>query len=315
MKVKLFSHTDLDGYGCNIIMRSIFGDNVDCTNINYDKIDEEIKQYIFSEEYKNYACTYITDISVNEEIAKLIDDRINTTGVKFVLLDHHPTALELNKYKWAEVKIENDEEKTSGTRMLYDELSEAVNILNDENYLHSECLFDLVESVRKYDTWLWKEKYNDAKPKKLNDLFYLLGKERFTDKIIKYIALGSFKVKDFIEDNHLLLELQQEKIDKYVESKNKEIIEYNLNGCKVGVVFAEQFQSELGNRLSELNPQYDLIAMIGDKTISYRTIHEDINCGFIASWFGGGGHPKASGSQINKDNKIKYIEELFKISK
>ena len=36
----------------------------------------------------------ITDIRVNEDTAKIIDDRFNN----FYLLDHHSTALYLNKY-------------------------------------------------------------------------------------------------------------------------------------------------------------------------------------------------------------------------
>lgn len=78
-------------------------------------------------------------------------------------------------------------------------------------------------------------------------------------------------------------------------------------------MFAEQFQSESGNRLSELNPQYDLIVMVGDKTISYRTVKDNVDCGEIAKLFGGGGHPKASGSRIRDKVKLEYIKGLFKI--
>jgi nanoRNase/pAp phosphatase (c-di-AMP/oligoRNAs hydrolase) len=61
-----------------------------------------------------------------------------------------------------------------------------------------------------------------------------------------------------------------------------------------------------------MNPQYDLIIMIGDKTVSYRTVKDNIDCGQIAKLFGGGGHPKASGSQISIEKKLIYIDELFK---
>lgn len=311
-KVKLFSHIDLDGYGCNVIIKSLIGINSDCENLNYDKINERVKEYFVNKEYQQYIITYITDISVNDEVAKIIDNIYKEEDIRIVLFDHHPTALNLNKYTWATVDIERDGEKTSGTRMLYDDCKEAIDCLVELNYISEDSLFDFVENVRKYDTWLWKEKYNDIKPKQLNDLFYLLGTERFVEKILNNLKFSLTNMDEFINENKLLLELQQEKIDKYVESKNKELISKNIIGYKAGIVFAEQFQSELGNRLSEMNPQYDLIIMIGNKTISYRTVKDNVNCSEIAKLFGGGGHPKASGSQIDINKKLEYIDELFK---
>lgn len=313
-KVKLFSHTDLDGYGCNVVAKlALCFLEVDCENLNYDKINERVKEFFITKECEEYSVVYITDISVDDEVAEIIENKINEIGIRVKLLDHHPTAIGLNKYKWATVDIERHGEKTSGTRMLYDELSDIIKkVSSEKGIFNKDKLFDFVEHVRKYDTWLWKEKYNDIKPKQLNDLFFILGSERFTDKVIKTLKFSLVTVKDFINENKLLLELQQEKVDKYVEAKNKEIIDMNLVGYNVGIVFAEQFQSELGNRLSEMNPQYDLIIMIGNKTISYRTVKDNVNCGDIAKLFGGGGHPKASGSQIGKDKQLVYIKELFK---
>ena len=312
-KVKLFSHTDLDGYGCNVVAKlALCFLEVECENLNYDKINERVKEFFTTKECEEYSVVYITDISVNDEVAEIIENKIKEISIRVKLLDHHPTAIELNKYNWATVDIERHGEKTSGTRILYDELSDIIKkVSSEKGIFNKDRLFDFVEHVRKYDTWLWKEKYNDIKPKQLNDLFFLLGAERFVNKIVKTLKFSLVTVKDFINENKLLLELQQEKIDRYVEKKNKEIINYKIQEYNVGIVFAEQFQSELGNRLSEMNPQYDLIAMIGDKTISYRTVKDDIDCGQIAKLFGGGGHPKASGSQISDLAKIIIINTVF----
>lgn len=78
-------------------------------------------------------------------------------------------------------------------------------------------------------------------------------------------------------------------------------------------MFAESYLSELGNRLSELHPELDFIAMVNQETISYRTVKEDVNLSEIAKCFGGGGHPKASGSQVSAYCVDKFIEDIFKI--
>lgn len=47
-------------------------------------------------------------------------------------------------------------------------------------------------------------------------------------------------------------------------------------------------------------------------TVSYRTVKEDIDLGKdVASLFGGGGHPKAAGSEFSQSIKLKVIEEVF----
>lgn len=303
-KIKLFSHTDLDGYGCNIVAKSILKD-VDCENLNYDNVNQRIKEFFINGEYKNYDKVYITDISVKEDVASIIN---NIKNIEVKLLDHHPTAQWLNKYTWATVDIERDGEKTSGTKMLYDELENLaeVTIVNKNN------IFDFAETVRKYDTWLFKEKYDDIIPKQLNDLFYIFGENRFENKIMYYLKSVTYAIDQFISDNDLLLELEQEKIDRFIENMNKKIIPYNIAGYTAGVVFTDQYISELGNRLSTMNPDYDLIIMIGGDSISYRTTKENINCGQIAKLVGGGGHPKAAGSEISLDNQLNYIEKLFK---
>lgn len=301
--IRLFSHTDLDGYGCNIVMKALVSQStVIATNMNYEENNEIVKNYILSGEYKNYRCTFITDISVNEEVAELID---KTKDLRLVLLDHHPTAEWLNKYDWANVCVNNCFEKTSGTELLFNFLVSSDGCVEDWNYFRE--IHDLVKQVKRYDTWLWKEKYNDDTPKKLNDLFYILGYDKFYSSLKE----NNFNVKFLIHDYSYLLENQQKKIDKYIEKKNKEIIGCPIRDYNVGVVFANQYQSELGNRLSELNPQYDLIAMIGENTVSYRTTKEDVDCGEFAKLFNGGGHLKAAGSEINEEQKNKIIDLLF----
>ena len=302
-KVMLFSHTDLDGYGCNIVLEAL---NIPyfAININYENVNEVIKEYIEGEYYKDYKKTYITDISVNEEVVELIN---NTKDLNLVLLDHHPTAEWLNKYNWANVSVNGAFEKTSGTEMLFNYLlSKDFNILlNNKENLYN--IISLVQRIKRYDTWLWKDKYNDESAKKLNDLFYILGERNFITRLNKCKYNADFLINEY----EYLLKAQQDKINKYVEKKNRELIKYPIDKYKVGVVFANQFQSELGNKLAELNPDCDLIAMIGENTISYRSIKDNVNCGEFAKLFGGGGHPKAAGSEISLKQKEDIINILF----
>lgn len=313
IKVKLFTHTDLDGYGCRIVLERLSSTVIPLhtEHLDYTNVNERIKEFIITNEYKNYGDILITDISVNEEVATMLES-LYSKGVRILLLDHHPTALWLNKYKWCRVIIEENGEKTSGTEMVFNEYKpvfDTISTFSQSTKDGVDKLQDLVTQIKRYDTWLWSEKYKDNKPKILNDLFYILGSKRFIESVVE----NSYDVDLILDKYSLILELQQEKIQKYVEKKNKEIISMNVQGYNVGVVFAEQFISELGNELSKLNPQYDFIAMVSDKTISYRTVKDNINCGEVAKLLGGGGHPKAAGSQINEYDKMDYLNSIFKI--
>ena len=83
--IKLFTHTDLDGIGCAVLAKLAFQDEVDIEYCNYDEINEKVLEYINQND--NKVPIYITDISVNEEVANLLDKRGNVQ-----LLDHHPKA-------------------------------------------------------------------------------------------------------------------------------------------------------------------------------------------------------------------------------
>lgn len=153
------------------------------------------------------------------------------------------------------------------------------------------------------------KKLKEYEPKMWNDLLYIMGKENFIEKIMNIIGFKSNL--DFTEFDLKLLEYKQRDIDKYIESKDKAIIVKQIQCYQAGVVFAEQYHSELGNKLSELHPELDFIVIINPShSVSYRTI-KDIDLSVIAKIYNGGGHPKASGSPISDDMRSNIIDLVF----
>lgn len=301
--IKLFTHTDLDGVGCAILAKLAFGEEVDISYCNYDDIDVMVKEFIDKE--NDIDMCHITDIRIVDELANEIDEKFDN----FYVLDHHPTALYLNKYSWCTVTIENEEThiKTSGTEMYY-------YWLIDNGYLYeSDVLGRFAELVRNYDTWRWSELGEDgAICKQVNDLMYLYGRDKFITWCISEIRDEVFP-KLYAADE-LLLSTKQREIDEYVEEKNEQLFTSPMCGRVCGFVFAEKYVSELGNRLCKMHPEIDYVAMIdmGNKKVSYRTVKDDIDLGKdVAQLFGGGGHPKTAGSEFSIDVQFKTIEKIF----
>jgi oligoribonuclease NrnB/cAMP/cGMP phosphodiesterase (DHH superfamily) len=309
LKIKLFTHTDLDGVGCTIVANHAFGaENVNVEYCDYNEIDNKVRDFVGMMQYKYVDKVFITDISVNKDMAELIDFVTLTEAEakdKFILLDHHATAGWLNKYYWAivspikVVEVPGDphphvnvpviELKTSGTSMLYD-------YVLDNNYMpdyYDTHVF--VEKVRRWDTWDWKNIHNDEEAKRLNSLLYLIGREKFVQRFSANASI------EFTDGEKLLLEVEENKIKKYMEKVSQKIIPVKIENYNAGVVFAEQYISELGNDIAENNPQFDFIVIVnmGGGGISYRRRDGiDIDLGQVAKAFGGGGHQAAAGSSL-----------------
>ncbi|MDK2600547.1 hypothetical protein QO179_23930 [Bacillus stercoris] len=122
--VKVFTHTDLDGVGSGLIFQTLYNkDNVSVTYCDYKDINDIVKKFLKTDLSK-WSKIFITDISVNEEVAELIQNIYQESFNHFVLLDHHGTATWLNKYEWALVQETFDRDgnthKTSGTSLIID---------------------------------------------------------------------------------------------------------------------------------------------------------------------------------------------------
>lgn len=291
--IKLITHTDLDGVGCHVVASYFLKNYIDVSYCDYSNVNKKVLEVLTNHE--EYSKIFITDISVDEEVAEKLDK----IKYKIILLDHHPTALYLNKYNWAKIELKCECGKTCGTRMLFEYFM--------PDYFNSS-INDFVELVRRYDTWEWKDKYNDNRPKQLNDLLDIIGREEFVEDMIFRTYNNEVLFSNIY---YKILEFRQNEINMYVEDKNKNIIVQDILGHKAGVVFAERFISELGNKLSEKHPELDFIVIIDNNKISYRTVKDDVDLSQIAKHFGGGGHPKASGSQIRNDVIYDYIKKLF----
>ena len=311
--MKLFTHNDFDGVGCAILAKLAFDNEfddelIDIEFCNYGDIDQKVEEYFNSG--LEYQC-HITDIRISEELASKIDDSMNDIDngcASYKLFDHHATALNLNKFGWCKVQIEDEETHilTSGTEIYY-------NWLVENGYLNKCDILDrFVEVVRDYDTWRWASLGEEGVIcKQVNDLLYLYGKEKFIRWCMSEIHDCVFP--RLYASDELVLKIKQKEIDDYISHKDKHLVVGNLCGKTCGFVFSDKYASELGNKLCQMHPELDLIAMIDmDGLISYRSIKDDIDLGKdIAQVFGGGGHPKAAGSRFSKEIQMEVIKKIF----
>lgn len=301
-KIKLFTHTDLDGVGCAVLTKHVFKSFLEIEFCGYHNVNEKITNFLNTENLKNYSAVFITDISVNLETAERID---KDYADKFILLDHHKTAVWLNKYGWAlvketEIKKANGKEvATSGTSLLF-------SFLYENGLIIGSKYRDFVEFTRLYDTWEWFP--NKLEAKQLNDLYIITGRQNFMTRFLQNPSIC------FSETEIKLLELEETRLNSYIRTKQNELIKYQIDKFMVGVVFAERYQSEVGNSLSDNNRHLDFIVILNPskKQISFRTTKENVNLSEISKRYGGGGHTKSAGCFMSENSILTFLESLFK---
>ncbi|GHI00929.1 DHH family phosphoesterase [Neobacillus kokaensis] len=304
--VKLFTDIDLDGLGCGVIAKIAFGEHVKVSYCSYRNLNQRVEAFISNPE-NNKEDTYITDLAVNSEVEKKLAER-HRTGKHIQVIDHHVTAMHFNEYDWGIVKPEYENgKKTCATSLFYDYLIEQGKITRNQT------LEEFIDLVRQYDTWEWDETNNLA-AKRLNDLFYIINREQFEEEMIKRITenTGSFT---FTDTETMILDIEEKKIQRYIQSKSRQMIQTFFGDLCIGIVHAEQHLSELGNALNNLNPHLDMIALlnVGTKKIGFRTIHDEINVADFAKRFGGGGHPKASGADLTAEVFKAFVVDVFDV--
>lgn len=297
--IKLITHSDLDGIGCEILFKCIHGEKAEVTIAETYNVNEIVESALDDLENKKYTKLFITDLSVNEKLAK----RINDNDMDVTLLDHHPSAEFLNKYKFANVIIESGRGKECGTSLLASYYCEYLQHASFE-------LVKFVKLVRQYDTWEWKNKYNNIDAKKLNDLLYILGREKFVNLMLQKICNNEDL---FDETINIILESKQNEINNYINIKENDLIIKEILGYKAGVIMCDMYSSELGNILSEKHPELDFIAIIKQNSIGLRCVKDNVNLTEIAKHFGGGGHKKASGFPLNNVKLNAFINDIFDI--
>ncbi|KAB2333302.1 oligoribonuclease [Cytobacillus depressus] len=299
---KLLSHNDLDGVGCGILAKLTFDKDVKVRYNSVSGLDREVEWFFENESKETFLI--ITDLSVNQENEQRIE-AFYQAGGKVQLLDHHKTSLHYNEYEWGQVLVEDDKGRlTSATSLLYEYL------VSNEFLQPSEAIAEFVELVRQYDTWEW-EKNNNQQAQRLNALFFLVSIEGFEEKMISRLKTSDHFYFDEFEQR--ILDMEEEKIERYIRRKRRELVQTQIGKFFAGIVYAESYHSELGNELGKEYPHLDYIAIlnIGGKRLGFRTIHDHVDVSEVASHYGGGGHAKASGCSLTDQAYRHYVKETF----
>ncbi|GAA0327247.1 oligoribonuclease NrnB [Bacillus carboniphilus] len=303
---KLFTHNDLDGVSCGIVARLAFGDKVDVRYNSVMGLDHQVERFLESDKKHKDVHMLITDLSVNEKNAKGLNDYVKEGG-KVDLIDHHKTAIHLNDYSWGHVTVEYEDGRlASATSLLYEFLVEK-DLLKP-----SGALEEYVELVRQYDIWEW-EKNENIKAKQLNDLFFMVSLDEFEEKMVARLQdADHFEYDDFEEK---LLEMEEDKIERYIRRKKRELVQTFIGDYCTGIVHAESYHSELGSELGKEHSHLDYITILnmGGRKISFRTIHDNVDVSAVAGQFGGGGHAKAAGCSMNEESYELYVKAAFTI--
>ena len=302
---KLLSHNDLDGVGCGILAKLAFGEQVKVRYNSISSLNREIEYFLENDGPDTFL--FVTDLTPNEDNEKRLNEFYNANG-QVQLIDHHKSALHFNDYEWGYISVEDHDGKlTSATSLLYEYL------IKNKQLEPTAAISEFVELVRQYDTWEW-EKNENQQAHSLNSLFYLISIDEFEEKMLDRLQANDHF--NFDEFEKKILHMEEDKIDRYIRRKKREIVQAKVGEQLAGIVYAETYHSELGNELGKEYPHLDYIAIVimGGKRISLRTIYDHIDVSEIAGQFGGGGHQKASGCNLTEEAYKLFVLDTFHLS-
>lgn len=160
MKLFHISHTDLDGYGCQLITKEYFKEGI-FYNANYGLevklcIEKVLKDIL---EYKDEEILFlISDLNLTSQESKDLDKNIKQLlddgyKIKLQLLDHHASGKKsADEYYWYYLDV-----KRCATKIVYDYMFEEYEGFDCNT---STWLKPLVDAINAVDIWLENENKN-----------------------------------------------------------------------------------------------------------------------------------------------------------
>lgn len=337
------SHTDLDGYGCQLLTQEYFKKSF-YLNANYG-IEVKLSINYFLEKIKNDEIKddilfLITDVNLTLGECKFLDEEIkkfNLDGysIKLQLLDHHSTGEKCSVlYDWYFLDT-----KRCATKIVYDYLnSEYSAFLSDER----AWVKPLVDSINAVDIWLDDEIENFeygkvllsmiSKVREINSVLFADNNRSFRIYLLKkaasYIGLenGHIKLDDEIhklKKEYLKLDSKDDTIDnlsaKYLVNsldKIKDELTILHKGHKGILTYTLGSISIPANAFLKSNKDFDFFIDISKRGHASFRADGKIDVAILSSKIAkGGGHPNASGGKfddfkesINYQDVRKYIQ-------
>jgi len=317
------SHTDLDGYGCQLISKIIFP-NGNFYNANYGlevKIyTEDILKEIQELPQNNNILFLITDLNLTTDESKKLNHNIkklnqNGYNIKLQLLDHHGTGQKsADKYEWYYLNTSK-----SATKITYEYFS--------NNYLDflvkTPKNFDLlIDAINSVDIWLEDQKLFEfgkvcmsmiAKAREISNILFtkenleyrhylLLAALPFIDKENGHILLDEQLY--FIKKNYL--SLNNTTTDTFDNTVAKLLTESLKNNKDIFTVYYKKHKGLLtyclggisisANEFLKQNNEYSFFIDVSRRGKASLRANNKLNVAQLAQKLGdGGGHPNASG--------------------
>ena len=345
MKFFHISHTDLDGYSCQLISSKIFPEG-NFYNANYGlevkiSIDAVLKEMRDFKEEEIFFL--ISDLNLTLDESKSLNREINKLNnegfkIKLQLLDHHATGKPSSlKYDWYFLDVSR-----SATKIVYDYFIEHYN---EFEAMCTDEFKKLIEAVDDVDIWHENDEYfefgkvimriishsQEINPtlfpnENRNYRFYLLN------RAMDFIHMNDAHI--VLDDNiqnlkkqYLRLDEKNDTIDNlmskylvYLLENKKEDFAVYYNGHKGILTFSLANISIPANTFLKANTDFDFFVNLGRRGSTGFRATGNIDVAVLASKLnGGGGHPNASGGSFRDFKETtdytkvkKYFEEKLK---
>lgn len=218
----LFRSDDLNGATSEILLETITKKGIGRVIIcNSETINQEIKLFLDSEEYRNYSTTYIVGLGFDKKLADRIETIMLEDELNVVYRDHHRESLDLSKYMWGRILLKDAKgNPISSAKNLFREIVDNTH----PKHLRLSILIDMANAAITGYTPVEDE----AGKSMLEELYSLAGSsDNFAKSMTKKIQSDDafFNEADIlakIEAERRALEEEEEKIRQMKEKLKRD---------------------------------------------------------------------------------------------
>ena len=322
LKHILFTHDDLDGAGCRIVYEIAHMDSklkkdedymvINCSN---GGVDAEVMEVLNSGKIDKNTEIMFGDIVASRETLEYIVNNFSMPKI----FDHHRTNFFATWIVPEAVIVPENElgVMQSGTSLMYQYFNSGNEPIWGTWMGNPEFMSDLVDTIRSYDTYEWKET-NNILARKLMILFTLLGMDKFCETYIDRIWKDQYSGELIDRNDIKFVDAKMDNEQKIIDSITPDdVYQIEVRGLKTAFALGSfgVSVSELGNQFLEKYPEFDMFAAFTlwrGGEFSFRSIRDDLDLGKdIALVIGGGGHPKAAGAQIDESFRDELVNMLI----